>query len=101
MLKIRLARVGRRKRPVFRIVLTEHTKSPKAGYKEQLGTFDPIKKDLIINIDAIKEWISKGAQPSERVAKLAFRESGDKLFEKYFVQRDLKRETRNPDKFDA
>ena len=59
MLKIRLARHGRKKLPFFRVVLTEHTKSPQGGYKLILGWFDPIKHITEINVDAIKEWIGK------------------------------------------
>ena len=56
MLTIRLARTGRTILAQFRIVLTEHTKSPKAGYKEVLGHFNPIKHEVVMDIDAIKKY---------------------------------------------
>jgi small subunit ribosomal protein S16 len=59
MLRIRLARHGRRNRAFFRIVLTEHTKPAKSGYKEVLGHRDPITKDLQVDIERVKYWISK------------------------------------------
>ena len=92
MLRIRLARHGRRKRPVFRIVLTEHTKPVKSWYKEVLWVYDPILHKLEVNVEKIKEWISKWAQPSERVAKLLFKQTNDELFKKYFkiVERNRK-----------
>lgn len=100
MLRIRLARAGRKKLPFFRIVLTEHTKSPQGGYKEVLWWFDPIKHVVEIKVDEVKAWIAKGAQPSERVAKIAFKKSGDDFFKKYFVERTREKAVRNPDKFE-
>jgi small subunit ribosomal protein S16 len=67
MLKIRLARVGRRNRPHFRVVLTPKSKPPKSGYIAVLGNYDPIKKNLEINKKELKEWLEKGAQPSDTV----------------------------------
>ena len=71
MLKIRLARAGKRNSPFFRVVLTEHTAPTKSWYKEVLGFFNPISKDFKLNnLEAIKTYISHGAQLSERVEKL-------------------------------
>jgi small subunit ribosomal protein S16 len=91
MLRIRLSRHGRTHRPFFRIVLTEHTKPVKSGYQQVLGWYDPINHKQDLDIDAIKEWISKGAQPSERVAKLAYKVSGDEMFKKFFRIRERQR----------
>lgn len=66
---------------------------------KQLGTFDPIRKDLMIDIESIKSWIGKGAQPSERVAKLAFKESGDAFFKKYYTEKTINKAVKNPDKY--
>ena len=49
-----------------------------------------------VNADAVKSWIEKGAKPSERVAKLLYKETNDKLFAKYFEERERKGEIRNP-----
>ena len=59
MLKIRLARGGKHKAPFYRVVLTEHTKPVKSGYKLVLGWFDPLKHTSKIDADAVKEWIAK------------------------------------------
>lgn len=59
MLAIRLSRHGRKKLPFYRVVLTEHTKPVKVGYKEILGSYDPMKHILEVNVDVIKSWISK------------------------------------------
>ena len=84
MLRIRLARHGKKNRAFFRVVLTEHTKPANSWYKEVLGYRDPITKDLKIDIEKAKYWISKWAQPSERVAKMLYKLSGDELFKKFF-----------------
>ena len=87
MLKIRLARHGRKKAPFYRIVLTEHTKPAKAGYQTVLWWFNPLAHTMEAKIDEIKAWIAKGAQPSERVAKLLFADTKDTFFKKFFVER--------------
>lgn len=71
MLKIRLARAGKRNMPFFRVVVTEHTKASKHGYKEVLGYYNPISKEFKIkDLDKVKKYISHGAQFSPRVEKL-------------------------------
>jgi small subunit ribosomal protein S16 len=74
-LKIRLARGGAKKRPFYRVVVAD-SRSPRDGrYIEKLGTFDPLKpKDaadrIVLDAEKAKEWIAKGAQPTDRVARL-------------------------------
>ncbi|UDL94662.1 30S ribosomal protein S16 [Lichenihabitans sp. PAMC28606] len=74
-LKIRLSRWGAKKRPVYRIVIAD-ARAPRDGrFIENIGTFDPLKaKDdatrLTLNGDKAKDWMAKGAQPTERVMKL-------------------------------
>jgi len=65
MLAIRLSRVGKKKQPLFRIILCEKQKDPWGKYLENLGTYNPQTKEQILNIDRIKYWLSKGAQPSD------------------------------------
>ena len=68
MLKIRMQRTGRTNAPSFRIVVLEHTRSPKAGnFLEKLGTYNPKTKVRILNAERIKYWISVGAQLSATV----------------------------------
>lgn len=87
MLKIRLSRQGRKGRPFYRIVLTEHTKPVKTSFMEVFGWFDPLAHKMEVNVEVIKEWIKKGAQLSERVAKLLYAETKDELFKKFYVER--------------
>lgn len=68
--KIRLKRVGTKNSPVFRIVVTDG-RSPRDGkFIEEIGTYQPRKKDTNFTVDTERAnyWISKGAQPSETVA---------------------------------
>jgi small subunit ribosomal protein S16 len=65
MLKIRMQRVGRINQPSYRIVVIEHTSSPKAGkFVEKLGTYNPHTKARTLDEARVKYWISVGAQPS-------------------------------------
>lgn len=73
-LKIRLARGGSKKRPVYRIVVAD-ARAPRDGrFLEKIGTYDPMKaKDaadrVVIDLEKAKEWITKGAQPTDRVLR--------------------------------
>jgi small subunit ribosomal protein S16 len=72
MLKIRLQRVGKKHEPVFRLVLTDSKNSTKSGkFLEILGSYDPRQKnETQLKADEIKEWISKGAKPTDTVHNL-------------------------------
>ena len=74
-LKIRLARGGAKKRPFYRIVVAEASAPRDGRYVERLGTYNPmVPKDheqrLTLNGERISFWMSKGAQPTERVHKM-------------------------------
>ena len=61
-----MQRVGRIGQPSFRIVVTEHTSSPKAGkFVEKIGTYNPRTKARAINEERVKYWMSVGAKPSD------------------------------------
>ena len=65
-----MKRVGAKNAPVFRIVVADG-RSPRDGkFIEQIGTYQPRKKDNNFNLDLerAKYWLSKGAQPSDTVA---------------------------------
>lgn len=74
-LKIRLARGGAKKRPVYRVVVAD-ARSPRDGrFIEKLGTFNPLRpKDaadrVVIDLERAQYWLSKGAQATDRVARL-------------------------------
>ena len=69
---LRMTRRGAKKKPFYRIVATD-SRSPRDGkFLEMLGTYDPLKSDNNIKVDAekITSWIKKGAKPSQTVASL-------------------------------
>jgi small subunit ribosomal protein S16 len=74
MLKIRLARGGAKKRPYYSIVVAD-SHSPRDGrFIEKVGAYDPLlKKDdprrVTLKAERISEWLAKGAQPTDRVAR--------------------------------
>ncbi|NNU15712.1 30S ribosomal protein S16 [Parvularcula sp. ZS-1/3] len=73
-LKIRLARGGSKKRPYYRIVVTD-ARNPRDGrFIEKIGNYNPLlKKDdenrVVIDLERAKYWLDKGAQPTDRVAR--------------------------------
>ncbi|MCW1891693.1 MAG: 30S ribosomal protein S16 [Candidatus Uhrbacteria bacterium] len=72
MLHIRFRRVGKKKQPMYRMIVCEKAKDPWGDYLENLGTFNPrVEADGVqLKEDRIKEWISKGAQCSDTVWNL-------------------------------
>lgn len=72
MLAIRLTRVGSKKKPYFRVVLTEARTPRQSSFVENLGTYDPRLKpaQVKLNRERIQHWIGKGAQPSHTVRTL-------------------------------
>lgn len=70
--KIRLKRMGAKKAPFYRVVVTD-SRSPRDGkFIEELGYYNPITEPVEIKIDAekVKKWLSTGAQPSDTVRSL-------------------------------
>ena len=74
MLVIRMARAGTKKRPFYHIVVAD-SRSPRDGrFIERIGHFNPLlPKDkterLALDLDKVKDWMKKGAQPSDRVTR--------------------------------
>jgi len=70
--KLRLTRVGSKKNPVYRIVAAD-SRSPRDGkFLEIVGRYNPQTEPSTIELDEekVREWLSKGAQPSETVSRL-------------------------------
>ncbi len=77
MVKIRLKRMGAKKKPFYRVVVAD-SRTPRDGrFIEELGYFDPMQEPDLIKIDAerAKKWLDEGAQPTDRVRSL-FRKTG-------------------------
>jgi small subunit ribosomal protein S16 len=72
--KIRLARGGTKKRPYFRVVVADE-RAPRDGrFIEKVGTYNPLlpgdsPERVKLDLDRIKHWLSKGAQPTDRVLR--------------------------------
>ncbi|MFA9373930.1 30S ribosomal protein S16 [Poseidonibacter sp.] len=73
MTVIRLTRMGRNKKPFYRIVVTDSRKRRDSGWIESIGYFNPVSEPKVLKIDEERYnyWLSVGAKPSEKVAKLA------------------------------
>lgn len=73
-LRIRLARVGAKKRPQFRLVVAD-SRFPRDGrFIEKVGVYNPMlpkdsKDRVTLDVERIKHWLSKGAQPTDRVLR--------------------------------
>ena len=72
MLKIRLSRVGKKKQPTYRVVIAD-ARAPRDGaVVEVIGHYNPRTDPSTFEVDADKarDWLRKGAQPTERIARL-------------------------------
>ncbi|HBB72155.1 MAG TPA: 30S ribosomal protein S16 [Ruminococcus sp.] len=75
--KIRLRRMGAKKAPFYRVVVAD-SRYPRDGrFVEEIGYYDPTKEPSVVNINAekAKEWIAKGAQPTDTVKVLLKKEN--------------------------
>ena len=72
MVKIRLARFGRKKRPFYRIVVTDSRKRRDSGWIESIGYYNPMTEPSTVkmDLDRLNYWLGVGAKMSERVEKL-------------------------------
>lgn len=70
--RIRLTRLGRKKKPFYRIIVTD-SESPRDGkFLDILGTYDPLQDPAVITLDneKLQDWLGKGALPSTTVKSL-------------------------------
>ena len=74
MVTIRLARGGAKKRPFYGIMVADSRRSPRGRFIERVGFFNPRavggEERLRLDMERVEYWVSKGAQPSDRVASL-------------------------------
>lgn len=74
MVTIRLARGGAKKRPFYGIMVADSRRAPRGRFIERIGFFNPRavggEDRLRIDMERVEYWVSKGAQPSDRVANL-------------------------------
>ena len=70
--KMRLKRMGKKRNPIYRIVVAD-ARSPRDGkFIEEIGTYDPNQEPSVFKVDeeAAKRWLNNGAQPTEMVGKI-------------------------------
>ncbi|MTT32299.1 30S ribosomal protein S16 [Terrilactibacillus sp. BCM23-1] len=87
--KIRLKRIGAKKRPFYRVVVAD-SRSPRDGrFIEEIGTYNPVADPATVNIDEAKalDWLTKGAQPSDTVRNLF---SNEGIMEKFHLSKHQK-----------
>ncbi|MCR5545703.1 MAG: 30S ribosomal protein S16 [Lachnospiraceae bacterium] len=75
--KIRLKRMGKKRKPFYRIVAAD-SRSPRDGrFIEEIGTYDPNQEpaEVHVNEELAQKWLANGAQPTETVARL-FKNAG-------------------------
>ncbi|MFZ1721446.1 MAG: 30S ribosomal protein S16 [Microgenomates group bacterium] len=84
MLKIKLARFGKRNQPEYRIVVNEARSKRDGAYVAKIGRYSPTREPKILELDIkeYNEWVKKGAQPTDTVASLAKRFQSDDPFPK-------------------
>ncbi len=73
--RIRLSRGGSKKRPFYKVVVADQRAPRDGSFIEKLGTFNPLlPKDhaerLVLDVEKVKSWLAKGAQPTERMQKM-------------------------------
>lgn len=78
MVKVRLARAGAKKRPFYRVVVTD-ARTPRDGrFIEQIGIYDPMKKDLEgfqVKRERLEYWLGVGAKPTHSLRQLVHKAS--------------------------
>jgi small subunit ribosomal protein S16 len=70
MLKLRLKRTGRKRSPSYRLVIMENTSRRDGRPIDELGYYDPLRKNYKFDKNKIKNWLSYGVQPTETVSSL-------------------------------
>ncbi len=70
--KIRLKRLGKKRAPIYRVVVADARVARNGSSIDEIGTYDPNQEPSLIKIDTDKarQWLSNGAQPTETVARL-------------------------------
>ena len=93
MLSIRMTRVGSKKKPFFRVVVTEARSALQSSFVENLGTYNPRSKPAKVELNKarVQYWLDKGARPSDSVRTLLHKH----------VTRDLSAPVETPGAADA
>ena len=70
--RIRLTRMGRKKKPFYRIIVANNEAARDGKFLDIVGTYDPMQEPVVITLDTEKlnDWLGKGAEPSVTVRSL-------------------------------
>ena len=95
--KIRLTRMGDKKSPFYRIVVTDSRKARDGAYIEKLGTFNPLTNpaEVKLDVESTKKWIANGAQPTETARTILVREGIMEPMAKRAPKTDKKKKENN------
>ena len=78
--KLRLTRMGAKKRPTYRIVATDSRRPRDGQYLELIGTYQPLDEQVKINEEVALKWLNTGAVPTDTVRNLLSKEGIMKKF---------------------
>lgn len=70
MLKLRLTRTGKKKQPIYRIVVMKNLSRRDGRSIDQVGYYNPLTKESSFNVEKVRKWLSVGVQPTETVQNL-------------------------------
>lgn len=73
--KMRLTRMGDKKSPFYRVVVIDSHKARDGQYVDLIGTYNPLKDEVNLDVEKAKKWIGCGVQPTETVRTLLVREN--------------------------
>ena len=70
--KMRLTRLGDKKSPIYRIVVTDSRNARDGAYIDKIGHYNPktVPAEIVVNAEKAQEWLAKGVQPTETVKSL-------------------------------
>lgn len=94
MVKIRLARIGRRNSPYYRIVVSDSRRTPHAESLDDLGHYDPLERknsQLVVNEELAIKWLLRGAIPSDSVKTLLKKQG---VYAKFLAQKSEAKKTK-------
>jgi small subunit ribosomal protein S16 len=77
MLKLRLKRLGKKRSPSYRVVVAQSTSRRDGLPVEEVGFYNPLSKELKLDMPKIEDWIRKGAQPTSIVQYLIKKSAAD------------------------
>lgn len=95
--KIRLTRMGDKKSPFYRVVVTDSRKARDGAYIEKLGTYNPLTNpaEIKLDVELTKKWIANGAQPTETARTILVREGIMQPLAKRAPKTDKKKKENN------